>query len=136
MVIVYFFIAVTKNQHPSLTCGLWVLTGLLIFIIIEKVFSFEKDEDNVVLARDTKNLNISDNGSKSTTSSIRRKKSSFILNDLTVNYVTETNILKTITTNITNNNNDLVDKNISQLIKKPSNVHVSNFRLFVILPFM
>lgn len=30
---------VHSHQHPSLSCGLWVLVGMLAFIIVEKVFS-------------------------------------------------------------------------------------------------
>ena len=30
---------VNKHQHPSLFCGLWVLAGMLAFVIVEKVFS-------------------------------------------------------------------------------------------------
>lgn len=33
------FSGVGKHQHPSLFCGLWVLVGMLAFIIVEKVFS-------------------------------------------------------------------------------------------------
>ncbi|KAL1137840.1 hypothetical protein AAG570_009536 [Ranatra chinensis] len=33
------------NDHPSMNCGMWVLTGLLIFTIVEKVFSNLKGEE-------------------------------------------------------------------------------------------
>lgn len=29
-----------------MTCGLWVLSGFLIFIIAEKIFIFEKDDED------------------------------------------------------------------------------------------
>ncbi|XP_066592697.1 zinc transporter ZIP13 homolog isoform X2 [Prorops nasuta] len=33
------------NGHPSMACGLWVLTGFLVFIIIEKFFAFENESE-------------------------------------------------------------------------------------------
>ena len=31
--------------HPSMACGLWVLSGFLVFVIVEKLFSFEREPD-------------------------------------------------------------------------------------------
>lgn len=85
------------------------------------MFSFEKEnEDDAGIVNE--NIEPSVN---SKTTSIRRKKSSFILNDLTVNYVTESKILKTLAGTVTNNNN-LVDIKFPQLVKKSSNIHVSS----------
>lgn len=41
-------------------CGLWVLTGLLIFIIVEKMFSFNKPPEDVEdeLVEDKKNSSV------------------------------------------------------------------------------
>ncbi|XP_012141704.2 zinc transporter Zip99C isoform X1 [Megachile rotundata] len=36
---------VTENGHPSMTCGMWVLTGFLVFVIAEKLFGFEVEEE-------------------------------------------------------------------------------------------
>ena len=33
--------------HPSMACGLWVLSGFLVFVIVEKLFSFEREPDAV-----------------------------------------------------------------------------------------
>lgn len=63
-----------KHEHPSLACGLWVLAGLLVFIIIEKIFSFEKEEEDPTSTEPSANLK---------SMPMRRKRSSFILNDLT-----------------------------------------------------
>lgn len=112
----------TRNEHPSIYCGLWVLTGLLAFIIVEKMFSFEKENEDDT---DIMNENI-EPSMNSKTASIRRKKSSFILNDLTVNYVTESKILKTLASTVTSNNS-LIDIKFPQLVKKPSNIHVSGY---------
>lgn len=35
----------TENGHPSMTCGVWVLTGFLVFVIAEKLFGFELEND-------------------------------------------------------------------------------------------
>ncbi|OAD62231.1 hypothetical protein WN48_06872 [Eufriesea mexicana] len=32
--------------HPSMTCGLWVLGGFLVFVIVEKLFTFEQETEN------------------------------------------------------------------------------------------
>lgn len=44
----FFFILATPSGHPSLNSGLWVLTGILIFTIVEKIFSgyTNADEEN------------------------------------------------------------------------------------------
>lgn len=39
------------REHPSMFCGLWVLTGLLVFIIVEKLFTKENPE---ILAEEVK----------------------------------------------------------------------------------
>lgn len=31
--------------HPSMLCGLWVLSGFLVFVIVEKLFSFEQESE-------------------------------------------------------------------------------------------
>jgi len=36
----------SANAHPSMYCGLWVLTGLLVFIIVEKLFSQKSNDDD------------------------------------------------------------------------------------------
>lgn len=35
----------TGAGHPSMTCGLWVLTGFLVFVIAEKLFAFEQETE-------------------------------------------------------------------------------------------
>ncbi|XP_015120293.1 zinc transporter ZIP13 homolog [Diachasma alloeum] len=35
----------STKDHPSILCGLWVLTGFLVFIIAEKIFVGSNDED-------------------------------------------------------------------------------------------
>ncbi|XP_076669439.1 zinc transporter Zip99C isoform X1 [Andrena cerasifolii] len=37
----------TDAGHPSMACGLWVLSGFLVFVIVEKLFSFEREPDTV-----------------------------------------------------------------------------------------
>lgn len=32
--------------HPSMTCGLWVLGGFLVFVIVEKLFAFEQEAED------------------------------------------------------------------------------------------
>ncbi|KOC68282.1 Uncharacterized protein WH47_03440 [Habropoda laboriosa] len=32
--------------HPSMNCGLWVLGGFLVFVILEKLFGFEQEVEN------------------------------------------------------------------------------------------
>lgn len=123
---IFWFVLATRNEHPSIYCGLWVLTGLLAFIIVEKMFSFEKENEDDT---DIMNENI-EPSMNSKTASIRRKKSSFILNDLTVNYVTESKILKTLASTVTSNNS-LIDIKFPQLVKKPSNIHVSIFHTYL-----
>ncbi|XP_065214234.1 zinc transporter ZIP13 homolog [Planococcus citri] len=118
----------SKTNQPSLTCGLWVLAGLLAFIIIEKMFSFEKDneeEEGETLEADCDFENEKNAVKKSL--SIRRKKSSFILNDLTAEIIKPL-INGTIANNNNNNNNnnDNLEKS-RPLEKKPSNIHVSGY---------
>ncbi|XP_043582247.1 zinc transporter ZIP13 homolog isoform X5 [Bombus pyrosoma] len=33
------------DRHPSMTCGLWVLGGFLVFVIVEKLFAFEQETE-------------------------------------------------------------------------------------------
>ncbi|XP_033176858.1 zinc transporter ZIP13 homolog isoform X2 [Bombus impatiens] len=33
------------DRHPSVTCGLWVLGGFLVFVIVEKLFAFEQEAE-------------------------------------------------------------------------------------------
>ncbi|KAK9501839.1 hypothetical protein O3M35_012493 [Rhynocoris fuscipes] len=40
----FLFCFADVHAHPSLFCGLWVLTGLLVFIIVEKLFAKEDPE--------------------------------------------------------------------------------------------
>ncbi|XP_033322942.2 zinc transporter Zip99C [Megalopta genalis] len=40
-----FKTASSDADHPSMTTGLWVLSGFLVFVIVEKLFSFEQDAD-------------------------------------------------------------------------------------------
>ncbi|XP_076177990.1 zinc transporter Zip99C isoform X2 [Ptiloglossa arizonensis] len=35
----------TDDDHPSMTCSLWVLGGFLVFVIVEKLFSFERESE-------------------------------------------------------------------------------------------
>ncbi|KAK1127573.1 hypothetical protein K0M31_004104 [Melipona bicolor] len=35
----------TGAGHPSMTCGLWVLGGFLVFVIVEKLFAFEQETE-------------------------------------------------------------------------------------------
>ncbi len=87
------------------------------------MFTFEKEsnEDDSLWKVSTDANKILD---ISNTLPIRRKKSSFILNDLTVNYVTEADILKKLVTGVADNNNT-GDEKLTQLAKKPSSVRVS-----------
>lgn len=39
------FISATDDDHPSMTCSLWVLGGFLVFVIVEKLFSFERESE-------------------------------------------------------------------------------------------
>lgn len=32
--------------HPTMTCGLWVLSGFLVFVILEKIFAFESEPED------------------------------------------------------------------------------------------
>lgn len=126
LMLLYDVTATSKSNQPSLTCGLWVLTGLLAFIIIEKVFSFDKDnEDNIECEPNI------DNGVKKSLS-IRRKKSSFILNNLTVNYGSTPELLKPLVNGVTTNNNNMEKTESPSLEKKPSNIHVSILMGFLI----
>ncbi|XP_063976545.1 zinc transporter ZIP13 homolog [Diachasmimorpha longicaudata] len=36
----------STKDHPSILCGLWVLTGFLVFIIAEKIFAGNSNEDD------------------------------------------------------------------------------------------
>lgn len=110
----------TKTSEPFLNCGLWVLAGLLAFIIIEKMFSFEKKDENDEEIRDEKTI-------LEKSLSVRRKKSSFILNDLTAEIIKSKvngDVIKN--NNVSSNNNNNLDK-IQPSEKKPANVHVSGY---------
>lgn len=111
----------SRNAQPSLTCGLWVLAGLLAFIIIEKMFSFEKGDENEDEVEDDCDYENEKNTLKSSLS-VRRKKSSFILNDLTAEI-----IKSTVIGNVANNNNNNNLEKSPHLEKKPANIHVSGY---------
>ena len=34
-----------NDGHPSMACGLWVLGGFLVFVIVEKLFAFEQEAE-------------------------------------------------------------------------------------------
>lgn len=81
-------------------CGMWVLAGLLAFIIIEKVFTFEKDDDedeenekNFVAAKMKAPL------------SIKRKRSTLMLNDPSINFDADTQSPNLNSDYLVNNNN-------------------------------
>lgn len=38
-------ISVTDGGHPSMSCGMWVLSGFLVFVIAEKLFGFEQEAE-------------------------------------------------------------------------------------------
>ena len=139
------------KTHSNSTCGLWVLAGLLIFIIVEKICSFDKDLDedvgtDIVLitgetAPDTSKVDKKTESSTATTNrstSIitalpmrRRKSSSFHPKDLAVNY--DAKILRKLSTTIMNNNNVDDVETESPLTKKSSNIHVSVHRIYFII---
>lgn len=51
------FKTATDAEHPSMATGLWVLSGFLVFVIVEKLFSVEQDaeaEEEEATAKDEK----------------------------------------------------------------------------------
>lgn len=40
------------SGHPSMACGLWVLSGFLVFVIVEKIFAVESDPEEPTDAKE------------------------------------------------------------------------------------